>query len=180
MRLHKNQFTGGIPDEFGDMQLTELWLHENLDLGGTLPDGLYKLSNSLADLRVARTGIGGTLPEYLYDMTQLWRLDAYGNQLSGTISSNITKLGGLRTMRLQHNQLSGTIPPEMGSMTSLTDLFLEGNPLTGEVTSSVCALTEDRLEMFTADCLNTTSDPGEVVCDCCNICCDAKGICEYF
>lgn len=162
------------------MQLTELWLHDNDDMSGSIPSGFRKLSNSLTDIRLGRTGIGGTIPEFMYDMSQLWRLDLYENRLSGTISPNVTKLGNLQSLRLQFNELTGTIPPEMGSMTNLLNLVLEGNQLTGEVPASVCALkAEHSLSLLSTDCLNSTYDPNPLVaCECCTVCCDASGFCD--
>ena len=53
------------------------------------------------------------------------RLD--GNNLIGTIHTEIGALTSLRSLRLDDNLLSGTIPSEIGSLARLQVLDLSGN-----------------------------------------------------
>jgi|GEM_PF-1027327 len=56
-----------------------------------------------------------------------------GNNLIGTIPSEIGSLGNLEYLRLQYNYLSGSIPSELGNLTNLIELGLQSNQLTGNI-----------------------------------------------
>ena len=74
-------------------------------------------------------------------VTGLW-LD--GNQLSGSIPSELGNLTNLRTLSLSNNQLSGSIPSELGSLAKLEVLWLDGNQLSGSIPSELGNLTNLR------------------------------------
>ena len=67
-------------------------------------------------------------------VTGLW-LD--GNQLSGSIPSELGNLDNLRTLSLSDNQLSGSIPSELGDLANLGVLWLDGNELSGSMPSEL-------------------------------------------
>ena len=71
-------------------------------------------------------------------VTGLW-LD--GNQLSGSIPSELGNLDNLRTLSLSNNQLSGSIPSELGDLANLGVLWLDGNELSGSIPSELGNLT---------------------------------------
>ncbi|MYF78482.1 MAG: hypothetical protein F4180_00835, partial [Chloroflexi bacterium] len=54
-----------------------------------------------------------------------------GNQLTGSIPSELGQLHNLAGLYLSGNQLTGSIPPELGQLQNLTGLHLSGNRLTG-------------------------------------------------
>ena len=54
-----------------------------------------------------------------------------GNDLSGSIPSELGKLTKLRRLYLDNNYLSGPIPTELGNLANLEELLLGGNELTG-------------------------------------------------
>jgi len=56
-----------------------------------------------------------------------------GNQLSGSIPTQLGKLANLEHLGLDYNQLSGSIPLELGKLKNLTRLWLNDNQLTGNV-----------------------------------------------
>ena len=64
-------------------------------------------------------------------------LDLYGNQLSGSIPSELGNLANLTTLGLAVNQLSGSIPSELGNLANLTGLWLSANQLSGEIPSEL-------------------------------------------
>ena len=67
-------------------------------------------------------------------VTGLW-LD--GNQLSGSIPSELSNLENLRALSLSYNQLSGSIPSELGNLANLGVLWLDGNQLSGSMPSQL-------------------------------------------
>jgi len=46
IHLQNNKFTGGIPTEIGKLKnLEDLRTYDNLELGGTIPDELWTMTN---------------------------------------------------------------------------------------------------------------------------------------
>ena len=106
LKLQSNNFTGGVPAWFGDMDGPAiLYLHDN-ELTGTIPANLGR-----------NTGV-----------IRLW-LDR--NNLTGSIPAALGRMTGLRTLNLRDNQLTGAIPSELGNLSSLNQLRLHNNQLTG-------------------------------------------------
>ncbi len=56
-----------------------------------------------------------------------------GNNLAGTIPSELRHLSNMKTMDLGSNQLMGGLPPELGQLQKLTMLSLDGNQLSGSI-----------------------------------------------
>ena len=69
-------------------------------------------------------------------------LTLYGNQLSGTLPTELGQLSSLQYLGLGANSLSGTVPTELGRLaTSLTDgLYLWRNRLSGTLPSQLAQL----------------------------------------
>ena len=63
-----------------------------------------------------------------------------GNNLTGTIPTELGLLSSLEDLNLEANQLSGTIPTEMGLLSNLKELTLSFNQLTGSVPISLASL----------------------------------------
>ena len=164
------------------MKLSELMLQSNEQLTGTIPTELGKLSDYLSDLRLSRTGLTGTIPEEIFSLSNMWRLDLYESDFSGTISPNITKLEGMELLRISNNGFTGTLPTDFSSMTNLNTLWLNGNKLSGSVPYSICNLKDEHnLEFVQADCLpDPTTGAVQITCDCCDVCCNSEtGECDY-
>ena len=95
--LTNNGLSGTVPDEVfsllsGNLQL--LWLQENLNLTGTIPESIGKAGN-LTSLSLYQTGLGGTIPEGMYTLTGMTSLRLYDSDFTGTISTNMGRLKNL-------------------------------------------------------------------------------------
>lgn len=142
--------------------------------------------------------IGGTIPVELYNLTHMESLELSDMNLTGTLSSQIGKLGRLYNLRLRRNMLSGTIPTELASLQQLRKsavllvmrhsrvLFTHAKPtglawfhfirFEGAIPDSICSLVVPFgvLEFLQADC-GPEDNPAQV-CSCCSACCDRENI----
>jgi Leucine-rich repeat (LRR) protein len=69
----------------------------------------------------------------LGNLSNLSFLSLRGNQLTGTIPTELDNLSNLTELSLSSNELTGTIPTELGNLSNLTYLFLDSNNLTGSI-----------------------------------------------
>jgi len=67
----------------------------------------------------------------------LGNLQLDGNDITGSIPSEIGLLSSLERLYMHYGALTGTIPTEMGAMESLTHLIFDFNDLTGTIPSEM-------------------------------------------
>ncbi|MCY4510403.1 MAG: hypothetical protein OXG35_26120, partial [Acidobacteria bacterium] len=145
--LFRNNLTGSIPAELGDLtNLRRLELRLN-DLTGQIPAELGRLAN-LYSLLLGGNTLTGHIPMWLGDLVDLWYLDLGGNALSGPIPEVLGDLTNLRWLLLGWNDLTGLIPDELGSLTNLTNLDLRRNNLTGTLPAELGSLVNLELLWF--------------------------------
>ena len=143
LSLHRNDLTGPIPPELGDLSsLTGLSLYSN-GLTGPIPPELGDLS-SLTGLSLYFNGLTGPIPPELGNLTRLTGLNLTRNGLTGPIPPELGNLTSLTGLNLPRNDLTGPIPPELGNLTRLEELNLSRNDLTGPIPPELGNLT--RLE----------------------------------
>ena len=138
LNLDNNQLSGPLPAELGNLtSLTSLSLDNNR-LSGPLPAELGNLT-SLRSLHLGNhwafgsNKLSGPIPAELGDLTSLEYLDISRNELSGPIPAELGNLTSLKSLDLSLNQLTGPIPAELGNLTSLETLGLGLNQLTGPI-----------------------------------------------
>lgn len=86
-------FSGTLPSEIENLDLTRLQIQDNMFIG-TIPPGLFNSLN-LRELRLDN------------------------NQFGGSVSSLIGSLSRLRDLRLNQNNFSGELPIEFAALTNL-------------------------------------------------------------
>ncbi len=90
-------------------------------------------SGGWVDLFLLGNNLVGTIPSELGSLTSLRTLYLTDNQLSGTIPPELGSLVNVRLLRLGRNQLSGGIPVSLGGLSALEELDLSGNGLSGSI-----------------------------------------------
>ena len=128
--LFRNQLTGTIPIELGNLASLELLTLKQNQLTGKIPPELGNLAN-LRSLSLRDNQLSGEIPPELGSLDRLELLWLFNNQLTGEIPAELGNLTNLTSLRLDGNRLNGTIPAELGGLTNLTVLYLAGNQLTG-------------------------------------------------
>ena len=136
LHLPRNNLTGTIPVELGNLSNLQ-WLGLSYNqLSGTIPPQFGNLSN-LKVISLTGNRLTGPIPSELGNLTNLESVAIAGNELAGTIPSELGRLSDLKVMYFGNNALTGTIPPELGSLSDLTNLELWGNDLSGTVPNEI-------------------------------------------
>lgn len=149
LELPENRFTGTIPTNLGALpELFWLVLAEN-ELEASDADGwnfLASLTNcsKLNTLQLDFNRLVGPLPSSIANLssTTLQRLTLRGNQISGSLPSEIGRLFNLSVLTLGQNLLTGSIPDSIGQLWSLQRLGLRLNKLSGPIPTSIGNLTQ--------------------------------------
>ncbi|XP_028776331.1 receptor-like protein EIX2 [Neltuma alba] len=164
--LRSNAFFGEIPHELSKLSLLQvLDLGEN-DLSGNIPANFGDLKAMILNKSRERVGFGTQgitvrQSNYNYDGRDKDRLvvnakgqslmytttlylvtsiDLSGNNLSGRIPHELTKLSGLTYLSLSRNHLTGSIPESISNMSQLLSLDLSSNQLTGSIPQNLSSL----------------------------------------
>ena len=87
----------------------------------------------VTELELAGNNLQGSIPSELGQLVYVGELDFANNQLTGSIPSELGQLENLTRLNLSANQLTGTIPAELGQLENLTRLNLSANQLTGTI-----------------------------------------------
>mmetsp|Transcript_63 Transcript_63/g.66 ORF Transcript_63/g.66 Transcript_63/m.66 type:complete len:383 (+) Transcript_63:256-1404(+) len=109
--------------------------------------------------------ISGTLSKELSLLQSLKHFDLSFNKITGTIPDYFVDLKGMRHFSLAGNKLNGEVPPlQPDEWPSLNFFSIENNKLTGDI-SHLCVNGETEVR---ADCMGNDA---EVSCSCCSLCC---------
>eukprot|EP00978_Attheya_sp_CCMP212_P005820 scaffold12969_cov65-Attheya_sp.AAC.12 len=183
--LKGNEFTGSIPQGFGNLSLIELELESN-HLNSTIPEDLFNaptlkrlvldgndltgsISSNIGKLtqltsfNVSYNAMTGSIPREFYTIDSLVKIGFSNNSFTGPILNEFTSVK-LRDVKLQYNDFTGTIPPLFGSSEHLNLLLLHGNSFTGSVPDEICANIRNNTIM---DMSELTADCNEINCGCC-------------
>eukprot|EP00538_Stauroneis_constricta_P012806 CAMPEP_0119548520 /NCGR_PEP_ID=MMETSP1352-20130426/2425_1 /TAXON_ID=265584 /ORGANISM="Stauroneis constricta, Strain CCMP1120" /LENGTH=1351 /DNA_ID=CAMNT_0007593819 /DNA_START=276 /DNA_END=4331 /DNA_ORIENTATION=- len=139
--LAYNQLTGTLPTEFTSMPyLASIEVHGN-NLTGTIPEMYYDADGSFALINLAENLMSGTISTMLGQMTGLKGFHIYSNNFGGTIPTEIARLRSMSYMRLGPNEFTGQIPSELARLTQLNELWLQTNKLSGTIPTEMGRLT---------------------------------------
>jgi Leucine-rich repeat (LRR) protein len=139
IRLKKNNLTGTIPSELGQLTSMKYLSLDTNKLSGNIPSQLGNLSN-LEYLYLSGNQLTGTIPAELGNLNKVLLLYVAGNKLSGSIPVSLGNLPALRWLDLAENELTGNIPVELGQLSVLEYLDLSMNKLTGSVPAELSVL----------------------------------------
>ena len=132
LNLRRNNLTGSIPRELGNLtNLEDLNLRGN-NLTGSIPRELGNLTN-LEQMHILDNTLTGSIPRELGNLRNLEVLRINMNNLTGEIPRELENLQNLEILGLNTNNLTGPIPREIGNMTSLEWISFGMNNLTGEI-----------------------------------------------
>ncbi|XP_027082866.2 uncharacterized protein [Coffea arabica] len=137
--LTTNQFSGSIPECFGNMtSLRELELGNNF-LVSAIPNSFWKLKD-LLELNLSSNSLNASLPLEVGNLKAITSIDVSANQFSGDIPRTTGDLQNLVILNLSQNQFHGSIPESFSNMLSLQGLYLSHNNLSGSIPKSLEAL----------------------------------------
>ncbi|VAH25501.1 unnamed protein product [Triticum turgidum subsp. durum] len=133
----RNQISGNIPAEIGNLvDLALLDMGQNM-LSGQIPPSVGNLSN-LFILELSRNRLSGQIPSTVGNLPQLGQLYLDDNNLSGNIPVTIGQCKRLAMLNLSVNHLDGSIPRELLNISSLSlGLDLSNNNLTGLIPQEI-------------------------------------------
>ena len=126
------------------------------------------LLSNLKEIQIKGSAITGSLPSELARLLNLKRMVLSILQLDSTLPVEYANLSSLEKMDFLSNYgLTGSIPTEFGNLSNLSYFDVAATSLSGSVPQQVCDL---QLEWMTADCPGTSTNPNDIICDCCTSC----------
>ena len=137
--LGRNNLTGTLPPQLGDLQNIQLLALYGDSLSGPIPTTLGNLGH-LYYLDLQQNQLSGQIPLELGTATSLTQLYLNSNQLSGPVPDTLGNLSRLQVLRLDENQLTGSLPEALGNLSDLEALDLASNSLSGTVPLAVAQM----------------------------------------
>ncbi|CAI9753687.1 unnamed protein product [Fraxinus pennsylvanica] len=135
--VSNNSFSGSIPSSVCRFSpLIEHLDFSNNDFVGSISQG-FGLCSNLLRLRAGFNNLSGAIPSDIYTVSALQELYAPANKLSGVIDESTINLINLRTLALFGNELTGKIPRDIGMLSNLEKLLLHNNKLKGTLPRSL-------------------------------------------
>jgi len=126
--FRENYFTGGIPEfltEFSNLR--ELQLGGNL-LGGEIPRWMGTLHNLFYGLNLSSNGLTGSIPSEIGKLGLLQSLDISLNNLTGSIYA-LESLVSLTEINVSYNLFNGSVPTGLMKLLNSSPSSFMGSPL---------------------------------------------------
>jgi hypothetical protein len=121
LRLDHNDVVGGFPDSMPPL-LERLYLDNNPNLGGGLPQGLR--FRKLSVLWLGNCGLSGPLPYGIGELWALKQLVLNDNKFTGRLPDSWATLPALEVIDLRQNQFKGPLPRSFAQLGALLQLDL--------------------------------------------------------
>ncbi len=134
--LIRDQLTGTLPSEIGNLEFLQTLVLQENSLSGAIPSELANLS-VLRALNIADNNFDGAIPASIGNITSLQHLNLFRNQFSGEIPAAIGNLSNLVTLNLSFNSLTGNIPVELFNLANLENLIITDNLFSGNIPSQI-------------------------------------------
>ena len=104
--------------------------------------GVTVNNNRVTRLALSGNNLQGTIPSEIGDLTELGSLYLQGCQLSGTIPAQIGNLSNLRYLNLNENHFTGSIPDEIGNLKNLIYIGIGNSNLSGTLPQGIWNLSK--------------------------------------
>jgi len=138
LAMARNQISGKIPTELGNLvNLIFLSIENNL-LTDVIPESFAKFQN-MQVLSLSTNKLSGEIPvDFLGNLSRLSKLDLSNNLFIGKIPSTIGYCKNLQAVDFSMNNLSGAIPTQLLSLSSLSIILnLSHNSFSGNLPTEV-------------------------------------------
>jgi Leucine-rich repeat (LRR) protein len=192
-----NQLVGSLPSSIGRWTQMEYFDVSDNKLTGSLPASIASWS-LIQTFSAGSNQLSGRLPVSIGNWTGIKNFGASSNQLTGPLPSTIGAWTGIGSFLVDSNMMSGLLPKSIGEWSSVNAFYVSSNKFSGTVPDEFSKWVSIRIALFQgnmfkgsmpafignrfcpkmfpntnlwADC----KDQVEIVCPCCNICCDADG-----
>ena len=158
LMLQSTNFSGTLPESVNNLKLLRTLLLSGCRFSGSLPSSLQDLTQ-LSTVDLSLNNFSGSIPS-LTSLSNLSMLDLQNNSLSGAFPSWFFRLPSLRTLQLSSNQISGTLSLEISpnEKSSLETLDLSRNLLGGPIREPISRLQNLKILRLANNNLNGTLD----------------------
>jgi Leucine-rich repeat (LRR) protein len=161
--LNSNRITGPIPSEISTLPYLEQFVAFSNSFTGTIPEDMWRLRHLIRVDLEDNTWLSGSISSTIGLATNLTMLYFGGNQLEGSLPSEIFSLTSLESLSLGRNRFTEQLmPTEFGQLADLNfHLFLQEAGFLGPIPSELGLLSSLKWLNIGGNALNSTI-PSEV------------------
>uniref|UniRef100_A0A7N2L7H2 Disease resistance R13L4/SHOC-2-like LRR domain-containing protein n=1 Tax=Quercus lobata TaxID=97700 RepID=A0A7N2L7H2_QUELO len=153
--LYSTNFSGKLPNSFGNLESLNLLDLHKANFFGELPNSIGNIE-SLSFLNLDYNHFSGAIPSSIGNLSQLTSLSLSFNNFIGQPPSTLENLAKLNFISLQSINLHGKIPSFLNNPTQLEFLYLSYNNFDGGFPTSLTNLTKLR-EIYVSRCNSSSS-----------------------
>jgi hypothetical protein len=171
-----NKLTGSLPASIAAWNLLQSFFAGSNQLSGRLPVSIGNWTG-IKNFGVGSNQLTGPLPSSIGAWTGLGSFVIDSNMMNGLLPNSIGEWSSVTTFYVSNNnKFSGTVPDEFSKWVAIQHALFQGNMFKGSMPAFLGNRFCPKIFPTTnfdlwADC----KDQVEIVCACCNLCCDAEG-----